>query len=62
MAEQKNIDTTDKLQKSELKLKEWSKERETALTRWKTMKAENKRAFDICEAQVLLSLQSFKEL
>ncbi|ESO07814.1 hypothetical protein HELRODRAFT_191050 [Helobdella robusta] len=60
-AEQKNMELLERAQKAENKVKEWAKERETALARWKVMKEENKRAFDICDVQKAEILQLKKE-
>lgn len=46
-AEQKNIDVQDKLQKAEARVKEWTKEREIALVKWHTMKADIKKSTEL---------------
>lgn len=53
-AEQRNIELSDGLQKAENRLKEWSRERETAISRWNAMRAETTRTVKLLETNVRL--------
>lgn len=51
-AEQRNIELNDSLQKAEARVKEWSREREVAVSRWNAMRADNARMSKTLEANV----------
>ena len=51
-AERKREEMRVSLEKGELIMKGWGREKEAALNRWKVVCDENKRAFDMCKNQV----------
>ena len=51
-AEQKNIELQDKLQKSETRIREWTKEREVAMSKWHGMRNDNLRMIKLIETKV----------
>jgi len=52
-AEHSNNELTERLQRVETRLRDWTKEREMALGKWKELKEEKARLLDFCESKVL---------
>ena len=52
-AEHNTNDLTERLQKAETKLRNWTKEREMALGKWKTLKEEKSKLLDVCDSKVV---------
>jgi len=51
-AEQRSIELSDNVQKAEARVKEWSREREIAVSRWNAMRADNARMTKTLETNV----------
>ena len=51
-AEQRNLELSDNFQKAEARVKEWSREREVAISQWNAMRADNARLTKTIEANV----------
>jgi len=58
-AEQRNIELNDRVQKAELKIREWTKERDVALGKWKTLKEEKVKLSELCESRVSVRILPF---
>jgi len=52
-AEHSNNELTERLQRVETRLRDWTKEREMALGKWKALKEEKARLSDLCDSKVL---------
>jgi len=51
-AEHGNNELAERLQKVETKLRDWTKERDVALGKWKALKEEKAKLSDLCESKV----------
>ena len=51
-AERKREEMRAALEKSDVMMRGWGREREAALNRWRVVCEENKRAFRVCDSQV----------
>jgi uncharacterized protein (DUF3084 family) len=51
-AEQRNMELADSVQKAETRVKEWTREREKAISRWNAMQADNSRLTKSLETKV----------
>jgi len=52
-AEHSNNELTERLQKAETKLRDWTKERDVALSKWKVMKEEKSKLLELCDSKVV---------
>jgi uncharacterized membrane protein YqiK len=52
-AEQRNIELNDRMQKAEAKIREWTKERDVALGKWKALKEEKAKLSELCDSKVI---------
>jgi chromosome segregation ATPase len=50
-AEQRNIELTERLQRAETKIRDWTKERDVALGKWKALKEEKAKLSEMCDAK-----------
>jgi len=55
-AEHSNNELSERLQKAETQLSNWTKERDIALVKWKLLKEEKAKLSDLCESKVLCHL------
>jgi len=55
-AERSNGEMTEKLQRAETKIRDWTKERDTALIKWKALKEERTKLSELCDAKVCICL------
>jgi len=51
-AEHANNELAERLQKVEAKLRDWTKERDVALGKWKALKEEKAKLSDLCDTKV----------
>jgi chromosome segregation ATPase len=50
-AERSNCEMTERLQRAETKIREWTKERDVALGKWKALKEERTKLSELCDAK-----------
>jgi len=53
-AEHSNNELTERLQKVETKLRDWMKERDVALGKWKVLKEEKSKLWDLYDSKVIV--------
>lgn len=58
-AEQRNIELNDRLQRAETKIREWTKERDVALGKWKALKEEKAKLAEVCDSKVIVFQPKF---
>ena len=51
-SEQRNLELNERLQRAELKIRDWTKERDVALGKWKALKEEKIKLTESCESKV----------
>ena len=52
-AEHSNNELAERLQKAETKLRDWTKERDVALGKWKVLKEEKSKLSELCDSKVI---------